>query len=140
MAQVNKEEGGTLAASPVSSAAISGPKAIRYHAVADQELDSLMKFEKPIAVAFAAVFVGLSLGMAYQAYTAFVAILTNARPVEFLDLVFLVCSPTALGIGVTLAVVAARGRTEMVKALLAVRERAQVALPRGHPAAPTQKS
>ena len=64
MAQVNKQDSGTLAASPVASAAISGPKAIRYHAVADQELDSLMKFEKPIAVAFTAAFVGFGLRQA----------------------------------------------------------------------------
>lgn len=139
MARSGKDAPGTLAATPVSSAAISGPKTMRYHAIDDQELASLMKFEKPFAVAFAATFIGLALGTGYQAFNALLAVLAAAAKPSMLDLAYLIGSPVALAIGATLALVAARGRSNVVTALRAISERTQVPLPRGHPAAPQAK-
>lgn len=136
MAKTGKDVSGTLAATPVPSAAISGPRALRYHAIDDRELESFMKFDRPFAVAFAAVFIGLALGTSFQAYGAFAIVQEGAVRPSIRDLAFLIGSPMSLGIGVTLAIVAARGRSEIAKALNAVRDRSQISLPRGHPSAP----
>lgn len=136
MAKSNKDVSGTLAATPVASAAISGPRAMRYHAIDDRELESFMKFDKPFAVAFAAVFIGLALGTTFQAYGALMIVREGAVPPTMFELAFLIGSPMSLGIGVTLAIVAARGRSEIAKALQAVRDRSHISLPRGHPSAP----
>ncbi len=139
MPKPNKDVSGTLAATPVPSAAISGPRAIRFHAIDDRELESFMKFDRPFAVAFAAVFIGLALGTTFQAYGALMIVQTGTVRPTILDLAFLIGSPMALGIGVTLAIVAARGRSDISRALKAVRERSQVTLPRGHPSAPQSR-
>ncbi len=136
MVKASKDVSGTLAATPVTSAAISGPRAIRFHAIDDRELESFMKFDRPLAVAFAAVFIGLALGTTFQAYGALMIVQEGTVRPTVLDLAFLIGSPMSLGIGVTLAIVAARGRSEIAKALKAVRERSQISLPRGHPSAP----
>ena len=140
MAKTSKDISGTLAATPVSSAAISGPRAIRYHAIDDRELESFMKFDRPFAVAFAAVFIGLALGTTFQAYGAFMIVQAGGAPPTTLEFAFLIGSPMSLSIGVTLAIVAARGRSEIAKALKSVRGRSQVSLPLGHPSAPHPQS
>jgi len=132
----SRTEAGTIAATPLPAAAVSGPRTIHFHAVDDAELEQLMKFEKPVLVASAAVFIGLFIGTAFQALGALSAIMSGAARVAALDVLFLVICCVSLGAGAALAVIASRGRSGVEKALNEIRDRAMISLPQGHPAAP----
>ena len=135
--QSQRQEIGTIEAGSLSAQSVSFVKPNKYHAIDDKELDYLMKFEKPIAVAAAGVCTGLFLGTVYPAFSAFMKITGGAAGLSVGDVVYIVLCAGAFGAAVATSVMAVRGKSDVVKALEAVRKRSKLYLPPNHPAVPT---
>ena len=132
----HRQEIGTIEAGPLAANSVSFVKPNKYHAIDDKELDYLMKFEKPTSVLAAGLFGGVFLGTVYQAFTAFSKITGGAASVGFGDVLYIVVCACAFGAAVATAVMALRGKSDVVKALEAVRKRSKLYLPPNHPATP----
>ena len=132
-----RQEIGTIEAGSLAAQSVSFVKPNKYHAIDDKELDSLMKFEKPIAVAAAGVFVGLFAGTLWPAFSAITKITSGAAGLSVGDVIYIVICAGAFGAAVATSIMAIRGKSDVVKALEAVRKRSKLYLPPNHPAVPT---
>ena len=132
-----RQEIGTIEAGSLSAQSVSFVKPNKYHAIDDRELDYLMKFEKPIAVAAAGVFGGLFLGTLWPAFSGFMTITSGAAGLSLGDVIYIVICACSFGAAVATSVMAIRGKSDVVKALEAVRKRSKLYLPPNHPAVPT---
>lgn len=129
------DRNGTIDAASLGPASLSIRNERRFHAVSDQELAMLTRIKHPVPIVVAAVFTGIFLATFYQAWGAIEAAAVGA-PIGVHLLIYVIANAASFGIAIAAGVVAARGRSEIAKAPKAVQERAQMALPSGHPMAP----
>ncbi|MEM7224213.1 MAG: hypothetical protein AAF495_14620 [Pseudomonadota bacterium] len=136
-APASRQEIGTIEAGSLSAQSVSFIKPNKYHAIDDKELDYLMKFEKPISVAAAGVFAGIFAGTLWPAFSAFMTITSGSAGLTTGGVIFIVVCACSFGAAVATSVMAFRGKSDVVKALEAVRKRSKLYLPPNHPAVPT---
>ena len=117
-APATRQEIGTIEAGPLASQSVSFVKPNKYHAIDDRELDYLMKFEKPIAVAAAGVFGGVFLGTVLQAFGAFMTITSGAAGLSLGDVIYIVICACAFGAAVATSVMAIRGKSDVVAIMM----------------------
>ena len=138
MSTPQRDSTGTIEAAALPSAALSSIDAIAFHAVDDKELEQLMKVQKPMPLAIAAICGGVFFGTAMQAADAFMSAMSGT-PADPDSMIYVAVSALALGIGLSAAVVALRSQSQVNRALEAIRKRSQIQLPSGHPRAPKSR-
>ncbi len=136
MTDIQENQTGSIEAKATSSASLSTAEPVAFHAVADEELKHFRRFQRPVPLAVSAVFAGVFFGTLYPAWDTVQYALTGFGEFGLHQLGFFTVSAVSFGISVTAGIVAARGRTEVSKALDAIHNRAQILLPPGHPAGP----
>ena len=136
MTDIQENRTGSIEAKAASSASLSTAEPVAFHAVADEELKHFRRFQRPIPLAVSAVFAGIFFGTLYPAYDTVHFALTGFGEFGLHQLLFFTIAAVSFGVSVTAGIVAARGRTEVSKALGALHTRTQVLLPPGHPAGP----
>ncbi len=128
------DSAGTIEAALLSPGAVSESASGRYHAVEDKELDRFIKLERPVAFTVAALFSGIFFGTVYQALSAFLTVENGAGAAGVDDLLYVVACAGSFGVAMVGAVISARGKSEVMKTLEAIRERPRLPLPIEPPA------
>ena len=136
MTDIQENRTGSIEAKAASSASLSTAEPVAFHAVADEELKHFRRFQRPIPLAVSAVFAGIFFGTLYPAYDTVHFALTGFGEFGLHQLLFFTVAAVSFGVSVTAGIVAARGRTEVSRALDAIHNRTQILLPPGHPAGP----
>jgi hypothetical protein len=114
---------GTLDASALPAAALSGHNVIRYRAVTEGDIARLRFLEKPLSLVAAALFTGITLACSYPVYQIVSQIRAGAGSISLADLGVVAAWAGSLGIAVAAGVVSIRRRSKLMEALEAMSRR-----------------
>ena len=117
---------GTIDAAPAPAASVAVPGAIPYQAVTDHELERFNTFLPPVPIAVAGVFTGIFLATVAGTIRALLAI--GSDGIGFGDAFLVAINALSLGVAVTSAIFAIRGRSDVKKLLAAIHRRAQITI------------
>ena len=125
-AQPAEARAGTLDASPLSPASLSGPNVVRYRAVSERDIATLRHIEKPVFLAVAALFTGIFLAASYPVYELIGVVRGMGANISPLDLGIVMGWALAFGVAITAAFASIRKRSKILDTLDAIRTRPQL--------------
>lgn len=127
--QNTKTHAGTLDASLLSQASLSGSNVVRYRAVSERDIAVLRHLEKPVSLAVAALFTGIFLAASYPVYGLIGAARGAGAPMNLTDLGIVIGWALALGVAITATFASMRRRTRILDTLDAMRTRPRLPAP-----------
>ncbi len=131
---------GTLDATLLSTASLSGPNVVKYRAVSESDIAVLRNLEKPVSLVVASVFAGIFLAASYPVYRVIVEVRGSGAGTSLLDLGIVIAWALALGVAITATFASMRRRTRILDTLDAMRARPHMPAPaRSLPVKPTAK-
>lgn len=127
--QKTEARAGTLDATLLSAASLSGPNVVRYRAITERDIAALRNLEKPVSLAVAALFTGIFLAGSYPVYQLVGALRGTGSSMDIADLGIVIGWALALGVAIT-ATFASMGRqTRILDTLDAMQARPQLPAP-----------
>jgi len=118
---------GTIDAAPTAAESVAAPGAIPYQAVTTHELERFDTFLPSVPIAVAGVFAGIFLATVAGAIRSVLAI--DSEGIGIGDAFLVMINALSLGIAVTSAVFAVRGKAEIRRMLAAISRRARITIP-----------
>jgi hypothetical protein len=128
--QKPQDRSGTLDATLLSTASLSGPNVVRYRAITERDIAALRNFEKPVSLAVAALFTGIFLAASYPVYQLVGAMRGTGASMNLSDLGIVIGWALALGVAITATFASMRRQTRILDTLDAMQARPQLPAPR----------
>lgn len=127
--QQTKARSGTLDATLLSTASLSGPNVVKYRAVTERDISVLRNLEKPVSLAIAALFTGIFLTVSYPVYQLIGAARGVGASMTLSDLGIVIGWALALGVAITATFASMRRQTRILDTLDAMRARPHMPAP-----------
>lgn len=128
-AQKTVARSGTLDATLLSAASLSGTGVVKYRAVTERDIAALRNLEKPVSLAVAALFTGIFLAGSYPVYRLVGVARGTGATMTLADLGIIIGWALALGVAITATFASMRRQTRILETLDAMRARPHIPAP-----------
>ena len=122
-ARKTEARSGTLDATLLSPASLSGANVVKYRAVSEHDIAVLRNLEKPVSLAVAALFTGIFLAASYPVYRLIGEARGAGATMTLADLGIVIGWALALGVAIAATFASMRRRTRILDTLDAMRAR-----------------